>query len=389
MTLSHQTLHSSGVLHMGTLPKGQAKNVHTVGRKERSNTEMARFRHNDPQRPFLYGAWCGKLRSPTVLVEAPSHALTTFLREDPEGPFAGTVDDWPADTLDQNSAACSRWQRWGFEIDAREAILKADWHTLPHLGESARLFVPRMGKPGSIQKAPSRYIAFAEAFRVANKSCFDAIVEALKKLAAHALDQHGTVAARLVSSLIECIEGKGHFGVVEAQVWWGDEKLLLPSHKDGATSLLHLGVTLGGIRTLRVGTFMSPDEAPDNKWLVEDVWDSWGWSQNGMLAAGLKDVRMTRGSCYLSSPWCFEHGVRYEVGSRKEPVIALQCRFAFKPDLGNQVNRNRDDLMLDISTLIATTLRDYSERGKLRMPTVQEVQVALVDVKKAQGAASR
>merc|ERR1712043_51507 len=102
------------------------------------------------------------------------------------------------------------------------------------------------------------------------------------------------------------------------------------------------GVTLGGRRTLRIGTYASAGELPQQKGQKEDVWDTWAWSMNGVLAAGLKDVRMTGGCAYLSAPYCFEHGVRYEKGSVEEPVIALQFRCAFDAVLGARLNDKRD-----------------------------------------------
>mmetsp|Transcript_182859 Transcript_182859/g.445178 ORF Transcript_182859/g.445178 Transcript_182859/m.445178 type:complete len:239 (-) Transcript_182859:59-775(-) len=227
-----------------------------------------------------------------------------------------------------------------------------------------------------IPRAPPRYMAFAQAFRDANKDLFKHLASVLKELAVArmSLEHVDTDGSALMSELAQCIEKHGHLGVMEAQVWWGDEPLTLPSHKDGATSLLHLGLTLGGVRTLRVGTYPSIDDGKPSKGRAEpSVWDTMAWLRDGQLATGLKDVRMVRGCAYLSSPYCFEHGVRYERGTRNDPIIALQCRVAFSPDLGMSLNNMRDDLMLAVSNSVASLLKRTSESGKLRMPSLEEV----------------
>jgi len=297
----------------------------------------------------------------------------TFLREDPEGPFCGYVDDWPMEGFKEMSP---RWSRWGFEKDQKELMLKSDWHTLPQEGAEKDLFVPRLGRAGKMKQAPPRFLAFARAFRDVNRGLFQHLVGVLKELAVArlSLEHVDTDGSLLMSELAQCIEMHGHLGVIEAQVWWGDEPLTLPSHKDGATSLLHLGLTLGGCRTLRVGTYPAPDDGFASKTLDEpSVWDTAAWLRSGQLATGLKDLRMVRGCAYLSSPYCFEHGVRYERGSRSDPIIALQCRVAFPPELGRMLNDMRDDLMLAVSGSVACLLKRTSESGELRMPSLEEV----------------
>merc|ERR1711879_758165 len=97
----------------------------------------------------------------------------------------------------------------------------------------------------------------------------------------------------------------------------GEGNLILPSHRDGAASLLHMGLTLGGCRTLRVGAFAEPNEVSTKE---KDVWDTWNWCHIGQLTRDLKDIKMSKGSAYISAPYCFEHGVRFEEGTRDEPI---------------------------------------------------------------------
>merc|ERR1739848_629407 len=99
-------------------------------------------------------------------------------------------------------------------------------------------------------------------------------------------------------------------------------------------------MTLGGRRTLRIGTFQDKTILPRlrrqtasgnllnlelgfsiNPFLEEDVWDDDMWNPEDLW-----DVDMMSGSIYVSSPYCFEHGVRYQRNQEGfiDPVIALQ-----------------------------------------------------------------
>jgi len=378
----------SGMDRLPTLPtifQARAKRVEAPHKAP--PPDSAAFRPQHPRLKLFFGGWFGEERAPSAFLEAPSEAVVAYLRDDPDGPFAKRVDAWPTG---EQPPANSRWHRWGFQRDAKEFILKADWHAVPHLGPTADLFVPRLAKKGSLKRAPKRYLAFAEAFRAANQPCWSAMVKALQDLKRAREDQllKASLAALeagetalmersggdLVAAIIRALVAQRHFGVLEAQVWWGEAPRKLPSHKDGATSLLHLGLTLGGCRTLRVGTYPAPDDGFASKTLDEpSVWDTAAWLRSGQLATGLKDLRMVRGCAYLSSPYCFEHGVRYERGSRSDPIIALQCRVAFPPELGRMLNDMRDDLMLAVSGSVACLLKRTSESGELRMPSLEEV----------------
>uniref|UniRef100_A0A7S1S743 Uncharacterized protein n=1 Tax=Alexandrium catenella TaxID=2925 RepID=A0A7S1S743_ALECA len=190
--------------------------------------------------------------------------------------------------------------------------------------------------------------------------------------------------------IASCLQSSRHFGVLEAQVRWGRHGLSGPSHKDGATSLLHLGLTLSGRRVLRVGSFPSGSSAGNrqfNPWnegrlptnmdekdrelaLGEsEVWDEDLWP-----SSYLKDVEMAPGSAYLSSPFCVEHAVRYCGCEEDEPVVAVQCRFGFSGTLGKELNDDRSEDMREVVGVIAESLRAASASGQLRMPTLGEVQ---------------
>jgi len=345
----------------------------------------AAFKDCDPGLPLVFGGWFGEKRAPAAFLEAPSEELATYLREDPMGPFVA-------------EGGKDRWQNWGFDLDKKEEIMKADWHTVPDWGQKVELFVPRMAKPQSLTRAPPRCLAFCAAFRTANQRCWNSLVTALQDLQQrHHVDGEVWVkrGSRLIGQLIRTLNDHGQFGAMEAQVWWGERMLRLPSHKDGATSLLHLGITLGGRRTLRVGAFKfdgtfdasqmcgnqtasvwAPEQKAKEKDEEDDVWEDETWTSLKSLGGTRKEFAMEPGSMYLSSPYVFEHGVRFEEGTKDEPLISLQCRFAFGPTLGKEMNSLRDHVMREICNTISTVLRRMANCGGLRMPSLEEVKIA-------------
>merc|ERR1712048_548562 len=195
----------------------------------------------------------------------------------------------------------------------------------------------------------------------------------------------------LLEDLAQCFLDARHFSVMEVQVWWGQEALRMPSHMDGVTSLLHLGLTLGGRRWLRAGIFATADtlwSAMGYSSLENDQHNhpsepskqaqrrsfSWGppeknvWADNVWRPENLQNFCMTQGCAYLSSPFCFEHAVEYEVCDENFPVIAIQCRWAFPPEIGTRWNTRRTSEMRQVSGIIAEVLRQASERSGLVMP---------------------
>eukprot|EP00408_Alexandrium_pacificum_P028145 CAMPEP_0171189590 /NCGR_PEP_ID=MMETSP0790-20130122/18423_1 /TAXON_ID=2925 /ORGANISM="Alexandrium catenella, Strain OF101" /LENGTH=299 /DNA_ID=CAMNT_0011654703 /DNA_START=91 /DNA_END=987 /DNA_ORIENTATION=- len=56
--------------------------------------------HLDPESPLIYGGLMDSARAPSVFLRSPHRdetvALIQYVREDPEGPFAGLVDPWPS-----------------------------------------------------------------------------------------------------------------------------------------------------------------------------------------------------------------------------------------------------------------------------------------------------
>lgn len=337
-----------------------------VSNKVPTLTEQPRiFRLADPKMPIRYGTYFGTCRTPvTFLVAPPEEGLASYLRLDPNGPFAGGPLDWiyARDT--------PWWQKWDL-VEDREKVTKADWHAVPSSSEGAERFVPRLGKSVRMPRAPPRIEAFAESFRAVNRVVWSAVHDALEGLVWYRSKFNPFYAkgeGKIIHDLADQFLTHGHFGVVEAQLRWGDGELMLPSHVDGATSLLHLGVTLGGTRTLRTATF--PGHNTYSK-VEKNVWNEAMWDEDHV-----SDVTMTKGCIYLSSPFCFEHAVRYHSCGMKDPVIALQFRFALDSELGPKINEMRDDTMRDVTSIIAGVLKVAGDNGSLRVPSIQDVQAA-------------
>eukprot|EP00421_Protoceratium_reticulatum_P071132 CAMPEP_0168423714 /NCGR_PEP_ID=MMETSP0228-20121227/34450_1 /TAXON_ID=133427 /ORGANISM="Protoceratium reticulatum, Strain CCCM 535 (=CCMP 1889)" /LENGTH=334 /DNA_ID=CAMNT_0008437683 /DNA_START=55 /DNA_END=1056 /DNA_ORIENTATION=+ len=313
------------------------------------------FRHHDPAHPVIHGTTLlGARGLSSVFVEASiDEDLTRYLRESSPDPGPGSGGP----------------SLWGLAAEGDEPVLKADWHAVPRLGAEANIFVPRASRLGPMRRAPLRIRAFIEAFREANAACWQTLAAALSELSES--EGSGDGLRRLARIFRGALLGREHFGAVEAQVWDGG-RLRLRSHADGATSLLHLAVTLGGHRRLRVGRYPEAASGESRQqgavWYGGDVWEQ------ARGAANLWDVELGPGSAYLASPFCFEHGVLCHGGS--DPVVALQCRFALlsKEDAAH-VNQLRDRDMEQIATAVTQELAAAAGRGELRLPSHTEVLV--------------
>lgn len=122
-------------------------------------------------------------------------------------------------------------------------------------------------------------------------------------------------------------------------------------HQDGATGLLHLGITLGGRRKLH---FRAGGKCHDSR---------------------MHDISMDSGNVYLSSPFLFDHRVSYEVGIHGGgSILALMCRFGFvDEDDALWVNHLHSSDVLLVAELISTCLRAATDKCALRLPSLDEV----------------
>ena len=84
---------------------------------------------------------------------------------------------------------------------------------------------------------------------------------------------------------------------------------------------------------------------------------------------------LCQGHVYLSSPFLFEHSITYAAESSDSgPTLALMCRFGFLDEEDALwVNHFRGRDMLEVVELISGCLRNATDAGKLRMPTLSEV----------------
>ena len=271
------------------------------------------FRHYKSDRPISYGIQLPEGRAPFAFGHALAEDLMTYLREDPGGPF-----------VNSNTTLAA----WGFEEDTineeLQSIWKADWHASAFWGAS-KIFVPRIDQFLPSKQPPLRILAFLEAFRQVSGSTWSRIADALESLSHTAECEQEMELKEIASIFCRALEEQNHFSGVEAQIWRGGH-LIMDSHTDGATALLHLSLTLGGHRTVRVGHFRerhSPYRPQDSRRRGKPPGDEVSvWNEAAYNEEELWDIPQQKGSVYLTSPFCFEHGVRYEGDI---PVFALQC----------------------------------------------------------------
>jgi len=222
----------------------------------------------------------------------------------------------------------------------------AEWHAVAsHAHAALHIFVPRGGGPGfsSAPVVAPALMAFAEAFRHKNACAFFTIEERLNIL--------DSKVAKTCASAFR--EGR-HFGVWEVQRFYGTHKRECGWHIDGATSLMHLAVTLGGQRDLKVEYACgSKPKDPTKK----------------------ETATMTRGDVYLSSPFLFHHGVQFKESSRFEDAsLSIQMRIGFTSKSESQwINHMRNGEMLAVANVIA----DVLEAAPVEMPSLDEVKLEL------------
>eukprot|EP00746_Dinoflagellata_sp_MGD_P142832 gnl/MRDRNA2_/MRDRNA2_75745_c0_seq2.p1 gnl/MRDRNA2_/MRDRNA2_75745_c0~~gnl/MRDRNA2_/MRDRNA2_75745_c0_seq2.p1 ORF type:complete len:575 (+),score=105.63 gnl/MRDRNA2_/MRDRNA2_75745_c0_seq2:73-1797(+) len=180
----------------------------------------------------------------------------------------------------------------------------AEWHTVTAFPESADLFVPRLGTgQTSVPRAPLVAVAFAEAFREINSVAWQNVVDRLEVLAAnnHSLELRG--ACHL---FVDAVNNGRHFGVLEIQHYYGEEHNC-GRHIDGVTSLLHLALTLNGVRQLTLESYHKCNSYPSEE------------KEEKTKAKCALTLELRRGDVYLSSPSLFDHQVVFPKCGLEEP----------------------------------------------------------------------
>lgn len=215
----------------------------------------------------------------------------------------------------------------------------ADCHAIAtHSGSNVHVFVPRGGGPG-YSTAPCvqpLLMAFVCVFRQKNQPIFMTIAEMLTAL--------GSDEAKIYARALR--EGR-HFGIWEVQRFFGSKPGAPAWHIDGATSLLHLSVTLGGQREL----------------LVE-------YNESGK--SKVEAAKMSKGDVYLSSPFLFRHGVQHTQGAKfHEASMSIQMRLAFtNSSESKRMNHLRNNKVWEVTKVIASVL----DGSSVQLPSLQEVQ---------------
>jgi len=273
------------------------------------------------------------------------------------GGTSGGIDE---DLLAYLQAPIQGWESWGLVQRGRNfdnPVWKLDWHAIPGLPDVAPVFVPRPDKPVDMAlRAPAPIFAFIEAFREANSEAFEGLAADLEALAATAEGAWNSPALPWASSswlpraFAGFIRSKRHFGVIEMQIYYGEQVFVGGAHNDGTTSALHLSITLSGQRTVRAKVETAG---------AEPRWE---------------DREMYPGDIYLSSPSFYVHQVNYRPAPHEAPMIALHCRFAYPPELAFHLNQRWDAPVLAVAQTVARRLR--SLEGSLRLPSLEAVKAA-------------
>ena len=271
------------------------------------------LRHFCEEQRISYGIQLPEGRAPFAFGHALAEDLMTYLQEDPHGPFMDI----------------SQSRQWGFEEDTinedLESIWKADWHATAFWATDPCIFVPRIDQFLPSKQPPLRILAFLEAFRQVSAPAWERILDALNGLGEKAAKEERDDLQEIVKIFCEAVKEQNHFSGVEAQIWKGGP-LIMDSHTDGATSLLHLSLTLQGRRSLRVSQFKerhSPYRPQESRRRGKPPGDEVSvWNDDAYTKEEIWDIPQTQGSVYVTSPFCFEHGVKYE---SQEAVFALQC----------------------------------------------------------------
>jgi len=266
-----------------------------------------------------YGHDCGGQRAPFINV-------------------SGTLEQPLFDLLRRETIDALRHQLGGKLLESNKVKI-TDWHAVVR-GRRLTISVPRPG-PGhtSVPSAPDSLMTFIEAFRGANGDIFREMAQRMRQL--------GSEAGRIVAQAIE--EGR-IFGILEVQTYHGGRSKDAGWHIDGATSLLHLSITLGGARELLVEYADKADKGSRSHKVPQP---------------------MSSGDVYLSSPFLFYHGVKHQHSSSFDGgSLAIQMRIGFtSKDHFRKLNDMRNSEMRKVAEVVA----DVLGRSSVKLPTYADV----------------
>ena len=311
-----------------------------------------------PQRRLKCNSAAGPLLYPVEELPAPCYGACGHGGRRTQGFLAvGQLEEDLLDYLRNDSWFDPRnLGNWGFQTDRKEPFLsKADWHTFPQLHDFVGL-VPRLGKAAPLRRAPQRCLAFAESLR-RRISC---------SISGAVAGEEGRWLGTAVAT--------GRFGAVEAQVQLVDDTWqFMRSHRDGASGLLQLGLTLQGSRYLRLGCHGNATSADS----PQNVWDKDGWKGGD---GSLITLPLTAGQVYLATPAVLEHGVAYEP---RGATVALMFRLAL-PDsaVAEEVNRCQCEAFHLLAGKVARQLQHALDEQRLHLPSLADVKQAELEMEK-------
>jgi len=185
----------------------------------------------------------------------------------------------------------------------------------------------------------TRSLYFAEAFRAKNKATFKAAVAG------------NNAGSKFLKSLVD---RNWHFAdcAIQYHSGKGIEGNDIAWHHDAENSALHLALAVRGKRTLHAKLAQTANSEQE----------------------ALELFPQQAGDVYVSTPFCFEHGVQYSDTTRTEhgegTIIACQIRFLFTAALYAQGQKATNSSCCDMMESIADAL----EQHPLVLPTLQEVQ---------------
>ena len=148
-----------------------------------------------------------------------------------------------------------------------------------------------------------------------------------------------------------------HYGQDEPGGW----------HVDASNSLLHIGVSIRGVRTL----------------LCEVHEDAIRRPRAPGAAAGERPVRreaLWPGTVYVATPALFAHAVEYtSCAAFEDRILAVQARFLLTGDAMEELGTayGEDDAPLDRHALAWAVSSAIADAGALVMPTLREVEEVL------------
>jgi hypothetical protein len=233
-------------------------------------------------------------------------------------------------------AILTKWNPVEMKPGSRHVV---NWHTVERLPDPSHMFVPMHGRFGTLHRAPSALVAFSAAFRQFNAVVWEELARRLT-----AADGETSGASLLFA---EALRKQQHFGVWELQYYRGGRHDC-GWHRDGCTSLLHLGVALGGTRQLTTQLSHSPLRDGDKKTATLNV-----------------------GDVYFSSPALFNHGVVYEnCNSGDGASFSAQLRTCFLDDAIKELNGRRNANMYKVAVIVSDTFRGV----KFSLPSLAHVQ---------------